>query len=293
MSAPGRRYLQLDVFAARPGCGNPLGVILDSDGLDSDAMQALAAWLGLPETVFFVPAAEGADYHVRIFTPDCELPFAGHPSVGAAWAAVARGLASPRDGRLTQQCAAGLLPAQVRQVDSVLHARIRAPRAQALPTAPHAQALLDAAHRGWALAAAPALWNNGPGWWLLELADAQSVRRARPDFGAIAALARATASLGVALFAAEAADGHDLVVRAFCPADAPNTPEDPVTGSANACIAAWLHAQGRLPGIGGACVASQGREVGRDGRVHLQVDADGEIWIGGQVQGVVEGTLHW
>lgn len=77
------RYLQLDVFAHQPGTGNPLGVVFDADGLSTDRMQALAAWLNLSETVFFLrPTAAGADYHVRIFTPASELPFAGHPSVG-------------------------------------------------------------------------------------------------------------------------------------------------------------------------------------------------------------------
>src|SRR5690606_30439550 len=108
-----RRFLQLDVFAARPGSGNPLAVIPDAEGLDAAAMQAIAAWLDLSETVFFLPPDDGADYRIRIFTPKMELPFAGHPSVGAAWAAVELGLATPVDGRLVQQCAAGLLPVRV------------------------------------------------------------------------------------------------------------------------------------------------------------------------------------
>ena len=79
------RYLQLDVFASRPGTGNPLGALLDADALSGEQMQALAAWLNLSETVFFLrPSAPGADYHIRIFTPTRELAFAGHPSVGAA-----------------------------------------------------------------------------------------------------------------------------------------------------------------------------------------------------------------
>ena len=108
-----RRFLQLDVFAARPGAGNPLAVIPDAEGLDDATMQAIAAWLDLSETVFFLPPQDGADYRIRIFTPKMELPFAGHPSVGAAWLATTHGLATPRDGRLVQQCTAGLLPAEV------------------------------------------------------------------------------------------------------------------------------------------------------------------------------------
>ncbi|MEF9977992.1 MAG: PhzF family phenazine biosynthesis isomerase, partial [Thermomonas sp.] len=92
-----RRYLQLDVFAARAGTGNPLGVVFDAGDMDTATMQALAAWLNLSETIFFLPPDAGADYRIRIFTPGSELPFAGHPSVGAAWTAVVHGVATPRD----------------------------------------------------------------------------------------------------------------------------------------------------------------------------------------------------
>ena len=150
---------------------------------------------------------------------------------------------------------------------------------------------------GLATLAAPgttaALWDNGPRWWLVEAASAAQLRSLRPDFAGIAGWSNATASTGVAVFAFEDGADHQLAVRAFCPGDAVNVPEDPVTGSANAAIAACLHRQGRLPGGGNAYVASQGRELGRDGRVAVRVDTEGEVWIGGQVQQVIAGTLDW
>ncbi|RBI60556.1 phenazine biosynthesis protein, partial [Xanthomonas oryzae pv. oryzae] len=79
------------------------------------------------------------------------------------------------------------------------------------------------------------------------------------------------------------------VVRAFCPGD--GIPEDPVTGSANACIATRLRGKGRLPGSASRYVASQGREVGRDGRVHVEVDEHGEVWIGGTTLQVIDGRI--
>ena len=86
-----RRFAQLDVFADRPGAGNPLAVVIDADGIDADAMQAFANWTNLSETTFLLPATDpDASYHVRIFTPRQELPFAGHPSVGSAHAAIDR-----------------------------------------------------------------------------------------------------------------------------------------------------------------------------------------------------------
>lgn len=287
-----RRYLQLDVFADRPGAGNPLGTILDSGGLDSGAMQALAAWLNLSETVFFLPpGAPGADpaaeqYHVRIFTPRMELPFAGHPSVGAAWTAVQAGLARPRDGRLLQQCAAGLLPVTVDENAGQRRIGVRSPRAQlreakAPPLPPSLARVAAPGH-------APSLWNNGPDWWLLEVADEASLRALQPD---LAAIATEFPGGKLAAFAFSGHADYQLVVRAFAPGV--GIAEDPVTGSANALIGAHLHRQGRLPGRDGRYVASQGRELGRDGKVEVRVDDAGEVWIGGLVQPVIEGKIDW
>lgn len=286
-----RRYLQLDVFAPRPGTGNPLGAVLDAEGLDTASMQALAAWLNLSETIFFLPPDAGADYRIRIFTPGTELPFAGHPSVGAAWLAATLGLATPRNGRLVQQCAAGMLPAEVHGDPRQPSIRLRSPRGRALDAAPGAvpAELAAIAHPDRAVE----LWNNGPSWWLIEANSPGQLRSLKPDFSAITEWTNATAATGVAVFAFEPSPEHQLAVRAFCPGDAVGVPEDPVTGSANALIAASLHRRGRLPGQDGRYVASQGRELGRDGKVTLQVDADGEVWIGGEVQRIIEGRLDW
>ncbi|KRG68097.1 PhzF family phenazine biosynthesis protein [Pseudoxanthomonas dokdonensis] len=290
-----RRYLQLDVFADRPGAGNPLAVILDSDGLDSAAMQSMAAWLNVSETVFFLPVEQpGQRYRIRIFTPGQELPFAGHPSVGAAWAALHAGLVD-EVAELQQECAAGVLPVRNSVLAGSRIIELRTPAARRMPIP---AATGDACSR-WLPGArigqlGAALWNNGPGWWLVELADASEVRRLQPDLAAIAALSRDTGAVGLAVFAlTAAADAGQaaLVTRAFCPAD--NVPEDPVTGSANACIAHALAAAGRLPGGHDHYLASQGRELQRDGRIQLRVDAQGEVWIGGQVQLVIQGTLSW
>ena len=286
-----RRYLQLDVFAPRPGSGNPLGALLDAGDMDAASMQALAAWLNLSETIFFLPPDVGADYRIRIFTPGAELPFAGHPSVGAAWLAATHGLATPRNGRLIQQCPAGLLPAEVQGDPRRPRIRLRSPRGRLIDAVPGTlpASLAAIARPGTAIE----LWDNGPAWWLVEAASAEQLRHLKPDFGAIAEWTNATAATGVAVFAFEPSPEHELAVRAFCPGDAVGVPEDPVTGSANALIAASLHRQGRLPGHAGGYIASQGRELGRDGKVALQVDADGEVWIGGEVQRIIEGKLDW
>ncbi|MGO1071231.1 PhzF family phenazine biosynthesis protein [Lysobacter sp. CA199] len=285
-----RRYLQLDVFSHRIGAGNPLAVVFDAQGMDEAAMQSFAAWMHLPETVFLLSPDAGADYRVRIFTPRQELAFAGHPSVGAAWAALDARRVPPHSESLVQQCGAGLLPVRVSHDAGAPRISIRAPQARRCQVDAAQSARVDAAlaavPRG---ALAPSLWDNGPRWWLAELADARAVREWRPDLAAIAALGDER-TLGLAVFAPSEEPGYALVVRAFCPAD--GIDEDPVTGSANAAIAAALLAAGRLTRGDGYCV-SQGREVGRDGCVELRIDEDGEVWIGGRVQAVIRGTVEW
>lgn len=287
-----RDFMQLDVFADQPGRGNPLGVVFGADDFDTAAMQALAAWLNLSETTFVLPATQpGADYRLRIFTPRQELPFAGHPSVGTAHAVIERGIATPKAtnglGALVQECAAGLLPLRLAGSGEARVIHVRAPRGvEREADADAVLASLLGAPRG---EVRPALIDNGPRWWCIELADEATVRGLAPDLEAMAAANRADGSVGVAVFARCSGPDYALVVRAFVPAD--GIPEDPVTGSANAAIAAWLHANAALPST--RFRSSQGREVGRDGVVEIEVDAEGEVWIGGLTQTVIEGTLAW
>jgi PhzF family phenazine biosynthesis protein len=281
-------YLQLDVFAPARGGGNPLGVVFDAADLDVAAMQAIAAWLNLSETTFVLPPTQAAaDYRLRIFTPRRELPFAGHPSVGTAHAVLVRSLVSPRAGRLVQECTAGLLPLRIDGEGEQRRIHVRAPRGIERPADPSgALASLRGVRLG---ALRPALVDNGPKWWCVELADEAAVRALAPD---LAAMTRATTSdgaVGVAVYARCKGHSYALVVRAFVPGE--GIPEDPVTGSANAAIAGWMHTNAALPGP--KFLSSQGREVGRDGIVEISVDSDGDTWIGGQTQTVVEGVLNW
>jgi len=287
-----RRYLQLDVFADRPGAGNPLGVVVDADGLDGAAMQAIASWTNLSETIFLLPPNAGADYRVRIFTPRQELPFAGHPSVGAAWAVLDQGLATPRAGALVQQCAAGLLPVRIAGDAADARPSVRAPRALLRMPPDGVEALLDTALRTMGAGdAAHALLDNGPRWWCVDLVEAAAVRALVPPLNDIAALCLASDAVGLAVCGRSDADDHAFAVRAFCPQD--GIAEDPVTGSANAAIAAWLHTDRAGAGEVVRYVASQGRELGRDGRVEVEIDPAGEVWIGGAVQAVIRGTFDW
>lgn len=289
-----RRYLQLDVFADRPGAGNPLAVVLDAEGLDDAAMQAIARWTRLPETTFvFPPTQPGASYRIRMFSPRREVPFAGHPSVGTACVVLEAGLAAPVDGVLVQEGVAGLLPLAVTGEGQARTIAVRTPRARVVETAAAGDPRLAAALRDLPLGALPpALMDGGRRWWLAQVRDEAALRAAQPDWSAIGRLAESTETMGLCAFArSDAGQDYDLVVRAFV--GAPAQFEDAASGAANATLAAWLKHNDALPGRDGRYTVSQGREVGFDARLQLRVDGDGEVWSGGRVSNVVRGHIDW
>ncbi len=282
-------FKQVDVFTRRPYYGNPVAVILDARGLDTDAMQRIANWTNLSESAFLLPpTVTAASYRVRIFTPKQELPFAGHPSVGAAHAVLEAGLASAVDGEMVQECAAGLLPVRVvgERAERLIH--VRAPEARFTAPDPAANGKL-AEVLGCTPIATPSaqIVDNGPHWWVIGLASGREVRQLRPDMSALAALTPAHGAVGIAVFGPADDADHELVVRCFCPAD--GIPEDPVTGSGNAAIAAYLQKHGLLPAA--HYRSSQGRELGRDGLLQMSVEADG-IYLGGSAVTVIDGSIR-
>jgi PhzF family phenazine biosynthesis protein len=288
-----RRFLQCDVFADIAGAGNGLAVVLDGENLSTEQMQAFAKFTNMSETTFVLPVTKKeASYRVRIFTPVSELPFAGHPSVGTAHAVLESGLVNAQDGKLMQECAAGLLPISVEGDGNNRRISVRAPHGKIIPHDANVQALLNIAIQNMSPGAlSPTLMNNGPQWWCVELASEAAVRELKPLLSDIAALSLASNAVGLSVFARSNSPDYQLVVRAFCPAD--NIPEDPVTGSANAAIAALLHEKQVLTGIGNTYIASQGRELGRNGFVQVRVDDEGEVWIGGKTRTVITGSLSW
>ena len=288
-----RRFLQLDVFAPRPGTGNPLAVVLDADGLDDAAMQAIARWTRLPETTFIsAPTVPGASYRIRMFAPQKEVPFAGHPSVGSAHAVLEAGVASPVDGQLVQDGIAGQLPLRISEHDGVRTIAIRTPRASVSEVVRADDPRLQPAIHGWPLGALPpALMDGGRRWWVVEVADEATLRTLTPDWDAIATLAEATGAMGVFAYARGQGEGYQLVVRAFVGNG--RRFEDAASGAANAVLAAWLDERNALPGTGKRYIASQGREVGHDALLELSIDEHGDVWSGGQVQTVIRGTLDW
>ena len=286
------QYVQLDVFASRLFDGNPLAVVIDADDLDTDTMQRIARWTNLSETAFLLrPTQPQADYRVRIFTTRQELPFAGHPSIGSAYVAIAAGKVTEGKRSLVQECVAGLLPVRVDGEGDTRVIHVQAPPAtiercddafvEEVAKALHTP--LDGARMRRV--------NNGPVWLVCDLGEANVVRGLHPDFPAVALICENAPAVGVCVFGREHDGTAAIAVRAFCPAD--GMPEDPVTGSANAAIAAYLQETDGLKIYGPRYLASQGREVGRNGIVDVSVDvATSSITIGGACAIGVRGELQ-
>lgn len=271
-----RRFQQIDVFTSRPFLGNPVAVVLDGEGLSSDDMQRIARWTNLSETTFLLPSKAG-DYRVRIFTPRHELPFAGHPTIGSAYAAIRAGIAKPRDGELQQECGAGVLA--LRTEGGKIY--VRSPRRKITEMKNVAGAF------GVALAPPAHLLkvDVGPVWLVGEMTEARALGALKPDMTALAEWTSSLGASGVTLFAPSGEADCAVHVRSFAPAG--GIAEDPVCGSGNISVAAYLRHFGRAkPNY----VARQGMQLGRDGRVYLRVDGE-DIWLGGEAVACVEGTL--
>jgi PhzF family phenazine biosynthesis protein len=272
-----RPFSQVDVFSAEPFLGNPVAVVLDGTGLTQAQMQLLARWTNLSETTFVLPADEpGADYQVRIFTAATELPFAGHPTLGTCHAWLESGHEPRRADQIVQQCGAGLVT--IRRSAGLLG--FAAP--PLLRSGPVDEPLIGqiAAQLGIARAdIVDAQWaDNGPGWIAILVGSAQVVLDVRPVDGDL--------DLGLA---GPYPPGSECAfeVRAFFPVGGRSV-EDPVTGSLNASLAQWLLSTGRATA---PYVASQGTAIGRRGRVRIDADEDGTVWVSGATSTRITGAV--
>ena len=300
------RYLQVDVFAERAGGGNPLGVVFGADAWSGADMQRFAAWTNLVETTFVLaPNDMHASYRLRIFTPSKEIPFAGHPTIGSAHAALEISRVVPRDGGLIQESGAGLLPIRVEGEDAQQRLYVQAPAARVLRAGaddPLLRAVLGDTPLG---ALPPAFVEGGRRWWVAEFADEASLRTWKPDHAAILALARAGDSLGLCAFARAAtqrtspsagrdeSQPYDLVVRAF-PAGV-GIVEDPASGAANGLIAAYIAQREPQGSLARGYRVSQGREMGHDATIEVRIDAreggEAAVWVGGRSHTIIDGVL--
>jgi len=287
-----RTYKVVDVFTRSPLLGNPVAVVLDAEGLDTSAMQRIARWTNLSETTFLLPATKaGADYRLRIFTPRSELPFAGHPTLGSAYAALEAGRVEPRDGRFVQECGVGLVELAVQGEGENLRLTFGLPPAAVTPLKPDDVDELEAV-LGHAIVreAAPAIVNVGAVWVVAQLSSVGDLLALAPDFARSAVFERRLGVTGITVFAAHEAGDAAIEVRSFAPSC--GVDEDPVCGSGNGSVAVFRRERGMLPAAGTTYTASQGRCVGRDGRISVAVDTEGKVILGGACVTCVDGTLR-
>ncbi len=301
-----RAFAQVNVFSDQAYLGNPLAVVLDGTGLSDVAMQRFACWTNLSESTFLSPptpeaAAQGADYRVRIFTPGGELPFAGHPTLGSCHAWLEHGGVPRHATTIVQECAYGLVRI-ARKGDTLAFAApvLQRSNIDATTLAP----LLDALGLQASKLRAAQKLVNGPTWWGLLLDDVDTVLGLEPDH-----LVLKNLGLKVGVAAVESGrTATDLIARsnresrAFSGRTLPALPvlevrafaaavgihEDPVTGSLNASLAQWLMADGHMPSH---YTAHQGTCLGRQGRVDLLRDSDGQVWVGGHSSTHIQGTV--
>ncbi len=272
------RFTQVDVFTAQRYRGNPLAVVHDAQDWTEQEMARFSDWTNLSETTFLLPpTTPEADYRVRIWSRSRELPFAGHPTLGSAHAWLEAGGQPQREGRVIQECGAGLV--ELRRTPRLAFAAPPLLRSGAVD--PETRLQVAAALNTDPAEFLAIEWiDNGPGWIGVLLRDAARVLALEPNYLAFAGL-----DIGaVGRHDDPISAGADVEVRGF---DA-TIGEDPVTGSLNASLGQWLTGTGVLPA---SYVASQGTRLGRAGRVHI--DREGEtVWVGGDVLTCVRGEVH-
>ena len=257
------RCMIVDVFTDRPLAGNQLAVFTNATGMPDELMQSLAREIGFSETTFVLPAEKGvADVLMRIFTPERELPFAGHPTLGTAFV-----LAGPLQSTLLRiQTAAGVVPVLLeREGARVIFGSMQQPLPSIAPwsaTGPLFEAL------GVEASELPVeLYDNGVPHILVALSSAEKVAAVSPDF---AKLRTAAGEAGVSTFAV---DGDRVKTRMFAPDM--GVGEDAATGSAAGPLAVHLARHG-LIGWGDEIVISQGTEIGRPSTLFARAEADAD-----------------
>ncbi|MFG5777244.1 PhzF family phenazine biosynthesis protein [Comamonas sp. J-3] len=286
-----RRFMQMDVFAEQALQGNALAVVLDGEGLSDADMQAFARWTNLSETTFVLPptadaAARGADYRVRIFTPAGELAFAGHPTLGTCQAWLNAGGSAQQNSVVVQECAKGLIRiARATGNDNPGLAFAAPPLQRSEVPEPLQAEVLDALQLQTADLLAAQWLDNGSRWMGLLMRKADVLPRALPN---AEALQRLGVKAGLCAWHTPTPHAEPVLEVRGITLTAHGIAEDAATGSLNASLAQWLSATGQaqLP-----YRVHQGTAIQRAGRMRLYTDDQGQLWVQGQVHGVLDGLV--
>ena len=292
-----KEFFQVDAFSNRPLYGNTAAVVFDADDLSAETMQKIAREMNLSETVFILePTDPEADYRVRIFTPMNELPFAGHPTVAAAHSLLARHPAKANATLLRQECGIGIVPVEVLPTATggkLLRMTQGAPvyRNAALSREVVAR-MLGCTEADLALSPFEVV-STGVPWLVVELARFDAISRLNPDQGLIARECKALRAAGLTVFV-ERGEGCPVRIRVRTFAPGEGVPEDPVCGSGNGSVTAFIARHKHPSQVSGCYVAEQGIEIGRDGEIHASWHRDGDalrVRIGGEAAVVASGKL--
>ncbi|WP_224970592.1 PhzF family phenazine biosynthesis protein [Acinetobacter oleivorans] len=282
-------FKQVDVFTSQAFKGNPVAVIMDASTLTSEQMQEIANWTNLSETTFVLHATDSqADYKVRIFTPQSELPFAGHPTIGTAYALLEAGLVTAKEGKLVQQCAAGLVTLTVSDSG---HISFELPKPKITPLdAMHTEKLAEILKCKINTQWNATLVDVGARWIVLQAVNAEAVLATQPDFAALKEHDLEMKVTGATVFGfyENNDEKKHIEVRSFGPSCGIN--EDPVCGSGNGSVASFIRHYGILPAQNDAVLSSQGRALGRDGQLQLELHQD-KILVGGTAVTCIDGTI--
>jgi len=295
-------FVTVDVFTDRRFGGNPLAVVLDGDGLSSAQMQSIAAEFNLAETTFVLPPQDMAHTaEVRIFTPKAEMPFAGHPNVGTAFALATRGNVYGRavgDSLLFEE-KAGLVPLELlKDGGAVVGARLTAPQ----PLSRGAEIAVETVAAACALGAddievrnhRPCIASCGAAFIFAEVKSRRALAAAQPRAEIFVQHFPVDGATGIHLYLAD--DGGEVDIRARMFAPLHGVPEDPATGSANVALVGLLASLRPEPDLSLRLRIAQGVEMGRPSLLDAVAEKRGgrvtQTRIGGMCVPVMRGHIE-
>lgn len=278
-------YKQVDVFSVEPFLGNPVGVFFNADNLTAEQMQKISKWMNLSECTFILkPSHPDADYRVRIFNPESEMSFAGHPTLGTAHAILESVLIPKKKNRLVQECKAGLVNVYIE--NEICYFSLPKSDVSTISQL-DLQALATALKINGDKIIKASRVDVGASWLTAKLDSAETVLSLKPDMKLLTDLSHKYSVTGITVYGEKVSDAASIETRSFAPAV--NVPEDPVCGSGNGCIAALVSQEG-LP-YGSSYKASQGSVVGRQGFVHIKFENTLTL-VGGRTSTLIEGKLR-
>lgn len=274
------QFQQVDVFSLKKFKGNPVAVFFDADNLSTEEMQAMALWTNLSETTFVLkPSDPNADYQCRIFTPVEELPFAGHPTIGTCYAVTSSGLVKPKNGKVIQQCKAGLVELTIDESGVEFKLPYYHFSAIDQATTDEVAKAVDST----AIIAPGVLVDDGPKWACFELKSGEDVMKATPNWALISKVSSENGWTGIELFGKYSDGTYEL--RNLAPDT--GVAEDPVCGLGLGALGATISQYTKRNETHFSI--RQGRPIGRDGHIAVRVE-DANVYVKGKATTIINGT---